>query len=146
MDDPAVSPKRWCDCADAPRFAHGPATLLNHPGDCGFPDEVCAVREHRVTVHSACGLELLMLFCGCGATAFTLDPERGWWVHYVCGWPTQAWYDAAGRPAPEPLAGLRPVTWHEFPVIPQTPKAVYRRLDERQRAVNQARAGTSVRD
>lgn len=137
---------RWCDCEDAPRYARGAPTLLDHPGECEFPDGICSARAHRVTVHAKCGRELRMRYCGCGGTGFSYDPERGWWVCYMCGWPRRAWYEAAGSPAAEHLAGVRSVTYHEFAVIPTAPKATYARLDERERAINRARSGTWVRD
>jgi hypothetical protein len=145
--EPAAAVTRdWCECDDAPRYARGAATLLDHPGACDFPDGICTERAHRVTVHPACGRELRIRFCGCGGTGFSHDVERDWWVHYECGWPTRAWYEAAGRPAPDHLAGLRPVTYHEFRVVPENPRAVYERLDPRQRELNRARAGSWVRD
>ncbi len=81
-----------------------------------------------------------MRYCDCGDPGFTLDPERGWWVHYICGWPTRGWFEACGTPAPEPLAGLRPVTYHEFPIVPD------KQLTPEQRVVSRAHAGTWVRD
>lgn len=136
----------WCDCPDAPHTVRGAATLLAHPGGCEFPEGVCTVRAHRVTRHEACGRELLMRYCGCIPSGYTFDEERGWWVHYVCGWPTRAWYEAAGQPAPESLAGLRPVTLHEYPVVPRNPKKAYERLTEAQRRLNDTYAGEWVRD
>jgi hypothetical protein len=141
-----VAGDRWCDCDDGPRYARGASTLLDHPGTCEFPAGICTVREHRVTVHTTCGRELQMRFCGCGGAGFTYNVERDWWVCYMCGWPTQAWYEACGSPAPDDLAGVRPVTYHEFAVIPTSPRRIYDRLDERGRALNRERAGTWVRD
>ncbi len=136
----------WCECDDAPVYARGAATLLDHPDECGFPDRLCSVRNHRMTFHDRCGLPLQMRFCGCGATGFTFDLDRRWWVHYACGWPTRAWYASAAQTAPDHLVGLRPVTYHEFVAIPETPKASYSRLNERERDINRKRAGTWVRD
>lgn len=121
-------------------------TLLDHSGECGFPNGICTVRAHRVMVHEKCGRELEMRFCGCGATGFTYDPDRGWWVHYACGWPTKLWFDAHGTRAPEHLRGLRPVTYHEFVTVPMSPRKRYERLDERQRALNKEFDGHWVRD
>lgn len=91
-----------------------------------------------------------MLYCRCGSSAFTFDPERGWWVHCVCGWPTRAWYEGAGRPAaPKRLVGIRPVTYHEFVAVPRIPKSaktVADPLTPEQRAINDAMVGQSVRD
>lgn len=81
-----------------------------------------------------------MRYCGCGDTGLALDPARGWWVHYACGWPTRARFEAAGAPAPEELAGLRPVTYHESPVAPE------KQLSEELKAVSLSHAGTWVRD
>jgi hypothetical protein len=131
---------RWCECADAPRYARGAATLLDHPMPCAFPDGACEVRSHRVTVHAKCGRELLVRYCGCGDTGFTLDPARGWWVHYACGWPSRAWFETTGSPAPDELAGLRPVTYHEFPVLPD------KQMTDEQKVVSRAHAGAWVRD
>lgn len=141
-----VAADRWCNCPDRPLYAHGPTTLLDHPGECEFPDGICTRREHRVTVHQTCGCELVIRFCGCGAAAFTFDPERGWWVHNECGWPTRQWFEAAGKPAPENLLGMRPVTYHEFAVVPSSPRSAYERLDERQRVINREHAGSWVWD
>lgn len=136
----------WCDCADAPLFTNGPATLLDHPGACEFPGAVCTVRAHRAIAHDRCGRELLVRFCGCGGTGFTHDVDRDWWVCYRCGWPTRAWYEGSGKPAPEQLAGMRPVTYHEFVAVPRSPQSAYARLDERQRELNKAFANSWVRD
>jgi len=87
-----------------------------------------------------------MRFCGCGATGFTFDEARGWWVHYECGWPTRAWFSSCGELAPVDLLGVRPVAYHEFVVVPQNPKATYDRLSEEQRRINEAWAGRWVRD
>ena len=145
--DVAVSAESaWCDCEDASRTVRGAATLLDHPGGCEFPEGVCTVRAHRVAEHEACGRELQMHFCGCKPSGYTFDEARGWWVHYVCGWPTRAWYETAGRPAPDSLAGLRPVTLHEYPVVPRSPKKPYERLTEKQKLLNDNRRGTWVRD
>ncbi len=48
------SASEWCDCADAPLFTRGAATLLDHPGGCEFPAGTCTVRASRVTVHAGC--------------------------------------------------------------------------------------------
>ena len=149
MGDAAASPvdtSMWCDCSDAPLIVRGAATVLDHPGGCAFPAGICQVREHRVTVHVACGRELRMRFCGCGATAFAWDVERDWWVHHVCGWPTRAWYEAAGAPAPDRIAGWRPVTYHEFVAVPSSPRSVYDSLSAEQRRSNEGHAGAWVRD
>lgn len=136
----------WCDCADAPLWAHGAVSLLGHPGGCEFPEGICTVREHRMTVHERCGRPLLVRYCGCGSTGFTLDVERNWWVCVWCGWPTRAWYRAAGAPAPEHLAGLRPITYHEFVPVPGSAKQVAKVLDERETELNRRFAGAWVRD
>ena len=39
---------QWCDCGDAPLYARGPATFLDHPDGCEFPVGVCSPpRRHR---------------------------------------------------------------------------------------------------
>ena len=136
----------WCECADAPRRARGPASLLDHPTPCEFPEGICSVPEHRTTIHRECGRPLLMRYCGCGSTGFTHDIERDWWVCVWCGWPTRAWFEAAGKPAPVHLAGLRPVTYHEFVPVTGTAKQIAKRLDERQIELNGRFAGAWVRD
>jgi len=145
MEEPVSA--AWCDCADAPRCVRGPATLLDHPGGCEFPDGICTVRAHRLTVHVDCGRPLAVRFCSCLPSGYEFDEARGWWVHYVCGWPTRAWWEGAGSPeAPEHLRRLRPVTYHEFAVVPRSPQSTWERLTEEQRALNDARAGNWVRD
>jgi hypothetical protein len=44
------------------------------------------------------------------------------------------------------LAGLRPVTLHEYPVVPRSPRERYERLTEEQKRLNDAHSGTWVRD
>lgn len=136
----------WCECQEAPIHALGPATFLDHPGGCEFPLGVCTVRAHRVTVHQACARELAVRFCGCPPSGYSFDPERGWWVHYSCGWPTRAWYEIAGRPAPDHLLGMRPVTLHEFVSAPRGPKSKRDPLTPEQRGLNDAQVGQWVRD
>lgn len=136
----------WCDCPDAPVDVRGPATFLEHPSGCDFPLGICTVRAHRVTVHKNCGRELAVRFCACMPSGYTLDPERGWWVHYYCGWPTRAWYDATGQPAPDHLFGLRPVTLHEYVSVPRGPKSKADPLTSEQRRLNDAQIGNWVRD
>lgn len=137
---------RWCDCADAPLRVTGPVSLLGHPGGCEFPVGICSVREHRTTIHKHCGRPLLMRYCGCGGTCFTFDVERDWWVCFGCGWPTRAWFRSAGTPAPEHLAGVRPVTYHEFVPVMGPAKQVAKVLDEREIELNRRFAGTWIRD
>jgi hypothetical protein len=72
--------------------------------------------------------------------------DRGWWVHDVCVWPTRAWYEAAGRPAPERLDGVGPVTFHEYEVVPRNPTERYDQLTMEQKQLNDASAGIWVRD
>ena len=142
----AVGANEWCDCPDAPIYAFGPATFLDHPDGCAFPLSVCTVRAHRVTVHKGCGRELAIRFCGCPPSGYSLDPERGWWVHYSCGWPTRAWFEGSGRPAPDHLLGLRPVTFHEYAAVPRGPKSRKDPLTPEQRRLNDAQVGQWVRD
>ena len=79
-------------------------------------------------------------------SGYTFDVERGWWVHYSCGWPTRAWYEAAGKPAGEDLLGMRPVTLHEFVSVPRRSKGKADRLTPEQRIRNDAQIGNWVRD
>jgi hypothetical protein len=88
-----------------------------------------------------------MRYCGCGGTGFTLDVDRNWWVCFRCGWPTHAWFEAAGSPAPAHLAGLRPVTYHEFVPVTGTPKQLVAKLGTDERVeVNRRFTGAWVRD
>ncbi len=141
-----LSSRMWCECPDAPLYARGPATLLDHPLGCEFPVGVCTDRAHRVTIHAACGRPLQMRFCRCSPSGYTLDLERGWWVHYSCGWPTRAWFEGSGRPAPDDLLGVRPVTYHEFVAVPRNPRSTYDRLTEEQKRLNGTYGGSWVRD
>ena len=136
----------WCDCEDAPILARGPATFLDHPTDCEFPTGICTVRAHRVTVHRKCGRELAIRFCGCVPSGYTFDAERGWWVHYHCGWPTRAWYEVAGKPAPDDLLGIRPITLHEFASVNRGSKKKPDPLTPERRVQNDAQIGNWVRD
>jgi hypothetical protein len=137
----------WCTCVDAPVKAKGPLTLLDHGDACGFPESRCADSSHHRFVHQSCGLPVEMRFCDCrGEYGFTYDRDRGWWVHVACGWPTRAWYGGNGSPAPPSLAGLKPVTWHTFAVVPKSPKAPWSRLSPMQQAWNDAYAGRWVWD
>jgi hypothetical protein len=148
LSSPDFVPARsvWCDCPDAPLYARGPSTLLDHPGGCQFPAGICTVRAHRVVVHEACGRELRIRFCACIPSGYTFDEERGWWVHYVCGWPTRSWFEASGQPAPDNLAAVKPATFYEYPVVPSVPKKAYSRLTEEEKRLNDAFVGAWVRD
>ena len=136
----------WCGCKVAPTRVSGAATFLDHPGGCEFPVGVCTVRGHRVAVHQACGREFAIRFCACPPSGYTFDVERGWWVHYVCGWPTRAWFEVAGRPAPDELVGMRPVTLHEYVSVPRGPKSKDDPLTAEQRGLDSAAVGGWVRD
>ena len=147
MDDPLLNgDSLWCDCPDAPLYARGPVTLLAHPGGCEYPVAACTVRAHRLTIHDACERPVVMRFCECLGSEYTFDPERRWWVHCVCGWPTRAWFEGSGKRAPPDLLGLRPATYHEFVPVPRTPRAAYDTLTKEQKKQNAARKGTWVRD
>lgn len=143
-----MSDARWCDCPGRPAHATRPLSLVDHGDDCAFPEAVCEVREHRMTRHEECGRWIEMLFCGCAPTnpGYILDETRGWWVHVRCGWPTRAWFESDQRRAPEGLRGIRPLTYHEFAIVPKAPKASYERLTARQRELNAAFVGRWVRD
>ena len=124
--DDASRSRSWCDCDDAPIRALGPATFLDHP--------------------TACGRELAVRFCGCQPSGYTFDAQRGWWVHYYCGWPTRAWYGTAGKPAPDDLLGIRPVTLHEFVSVHRGSKKKADRLTPERRIQNDAQVVNWVRD
>jgi len=88
----------------------------------------------------------MVRFCACPPSGYTFDAERGWWVHYYCGWPTRAWYEAAGKPAPDLLLGMRPVTLHEYVGVAKGSKAIGDPLMPGQRRLNDAQVGLWVRD
>ena len=67
-------------------------------------------------------------------------------MHYVCGWPTRAWYEGSGRSAPEALVGLKPTAYHEYQSVPMTPRVKYDRLTPDQKLKNRAAVGTWVWD
>lgn len=138
----------WCGCDQAPVLATGALTILDHPGRCGFPIQRCEEDGHRLVRHEECGRPVAMRFCGCGkaTSGFTFDRERGWWVHYQCGWPTRAWYEGSGRPAPPQLLGIKPITYHEFVAVPRAPKATYLRLTAEQKVINDEFAGRWIWD
>ena len=81
-----------------------------------------------------------------GSSGFTYDVARRWWVHYVCGWPKRAWYESAGNPAPPPLAGYKPITYHEYQFVPSKPKEEYDRLSSDQKRINEESVGRWVWD
>ena len=143
--DAVTEPSIWCACEDRPTYAR-PRTIVDHPGDCEFPGGRCTNQAHKRTIHERCGRPVEMLFCGCMPSGYTFDVERGWWVHYWCGWPTRAWFEAAGAAAPASLRGVKPVTYHEFPVVPRSPRKAYDRLTDAQKALNDQFAGTMVWD
>jgi hypothetical protein len=122
--------------------------MLDHDESCGFPQTPCDNRDHKVLVHKACGKPIQVRFCGCRRSdhGYTFDPQRGWWVHYVCGWPTRAWFEANGKDAPLDLQGVKPTTYHEYQPVPKVPKQAYEALTEEQRRANEVGVGTWVRD
>ena len=136
----------WCACEDAPWLVRGSLTALDHPNGCRFPDQPCSVPEHHTSIHKSCGLRMPMRFCGSLALSYAFDQERGWWVHYECGWPTRAWFESCGEMPPSELLGIKPITYHEFVIVPRSPKASYERLSEVQRQINDEWAGRWVRD
>lgn len=136
----------WCSCEDAPWFSRDALTMLDHSESCGFPRAACTVREHRIFIHKDCSKPMPMRFCGCMGTGFTFDAERGWWVHYLCGWPTRAWFVGCGDLPREDLLGLKPVTFHEYVAVPQNPKKEYAKLSEEQQRINAGFAGSMVHD
>jgi hypothetical protein len=150
VPDPRLIPPGgdWCSCAAAPWFVNKPFTLLDHDETCGFPVSPCSVRAHRITVHEGCGRPMPVRFCGCQPSGYSFDVERGWWVHYYCGWPTRAWLTAHGALPPDDLLGIRPATFHEFVPVPRStsPKSAYAHLSDEQRRLNAHFTGGWVRD
>ena len=88
----------------------------------------------------------MVRFCACPPSGYTFDPERRWWVHYYCGWPTRAWYEGAAQPAPPHLLGIRPVTLHEFVKVPRASALKKDPLTPAQRRVNDTHSVEWVRD
>ena len=136
----------WCACDDAPWLVRGPLTVLDHPDACGFPVQPCGLADHHTSIHKGCGRAMPIRFCGCLASGYTFDEARGWWVHFECGWPTRLWFDSCGEMPPEGLLGVKPVTFHEFVIVPKNPKKAYARLTDDQRRLNEEWAGRWVRD
>ena len=135
---------KWCECEDGPVSATGPLTMLAHDESCGFPERRCENDQHRITIHDACGKPVRMRYCTCTASGYTHDVARDWWVHYACGWPTKAWYAGSDKPAPPKLAGIKPVTYHEY--VPVTGKANTDRLSNEAKKRNKAAIGSWVWD
>jgi hypothetical protein len=137
---------QWCGCEDSPWFVRSPLTIWDHPDDCGFPAEPCRAGRHRTSIHKGCGREMPIRFCGCLASGYTFDRDRVWWVHYECGWPTRAWFKSCGLVPPDDLLGIKPTTYHEFVIVPKSPKSIYEQLTEEQRRLNEEWVGRWVRD
>jgi hypothetical protein len=100
----------FCDCPDPVLPRTRALTWEDHPG-CGWPAKPCEDDTHGQIVHDVCGRVVEVVFCTCerGAGAgFCRDPQRDWWVHVVCGWPTRAWFEADGKRAPARLRGVKP--------------------------------------
>ncbi len=140
--------KASCTCWVPPVMARGSLTLNEHDEECGFPQQRCGSDEHRLFDHNACGRPMRMRFCGCAGSdyGYTLDRVRDWWVHYDCGWPTKSWFDGSGRPPPAELQGVKPLTFHEYRMVPKSPKRPYAALSDEQRRVNDAAEGTWLCD
>ena len=87
----------WCDCAEPVLPPpHVRSWEHHHFGDCGWPEHRCSMSEHRKSWCRACRRVIRFRFCNCaGDWRFTYDRSREWWVHAVCGWPTQAWFSAS---------------------------------------------------
>jgi hypothetical protein len=132
-----------CRCWATPTLAQGSLTLNEHDEDCGFPLRRCENDEHRIWKHQACGRPVAMRFCGCTSSdhGFTLDIVRGWWVHYDCGWPSRTWFERQENPVPAGLEGVKPVTYHEYRIVPRSPKRPYDALSEQQRRWNDEMGG-----
>lgn len=115
----------WCECARETIPRPG---AMEHDQGCGYPKTPCSDRSHAQVWHHygrsqtgdedrgipGCGKPIRMLFCQCGdQSGWTFDPIREWWVDAECGWPTERWYEGAGRPkVEESVWGHRPRTWY----------------------------------
>jgi hypothetical protein len=140
--------KARCRCWEPPVTADGPITMLEHDAECGYPERRCENDAHRMFIHAACGRPVRMRFCGCTSTdhGYTHDTVRGWWVHYVCGWPTKAWYEGSGSPSPPELEGVKPVTYHEYRAVPKTPARAWKSLNPGQQLANDRAVGAWLWD
>jgi hypothetical protein len=137
-----------CRCWDPPLSAQGPLTLNEHDETCGFPVHQCENDDHRIWIHRACGRPVSMRFCGCSGSdhGYTFDRASGWWVHYVCGWPTRTWFERNGQLRLLELEGVKPITYHEYKPVPKSPSRPYEALSDEQRRWNERAVGRWVWD
>ena len=93
-----------CRCWEPPVRADGGGISIVVSLVSFFAARRCENDAHRMFFHAACGRPVRMRYCGCTSTdhGYTYDTVRGWWVHYVCGWPTESWYRGSGLPPPPP--------------------------------------------
>lgn len=140
--------RKRCTCWVPKVMATGAIGLNEHDEECGFPKRRCENDQHHVWIHRACGKPLRMRYCGCTGSdhGFTYDRARGWWVHCECGWPTKAWCDRLGNPAPRELEGVKPITYHEYRMVPKNPKRPFEALSDRQKQMSEQAIGTWVWD
>jgi len=140
--------KKRCICWVPPVMTQGALTMNEHDEECGFPLRRCGNDEHRLFVHTACGRPMRMRYCGCTGLdyGYTFDRARGWWVHYDCGWPARAWFDSEGQSPPPDLEGIKPVTFHEYRMVPKSPRRAHAALSDEQKRVNDETTGTWVWD
>jgi hypothetical protein len=103
----------WCDCAEPVMPSRDGRSWEHHRfGVCGWPERRCSMPEHRRSWCRACLRVVRLCFCHCaGDWRFTYDRDREWWVHAVCGWPTQAWFSASGAHTPDLLDGTPSWLW-----------------------------------
>jgi len=110
----------WCDCAEPLLPCRNERSWEHHCfGVCGWPEHRCSIPEHRCSIPEhrrswcrACRRVVRLRFCHCaGDWRFTYDRDRQWWVHAVCGWPTQAWFSARGAQIPDWIDGTPSWLW-----------------------------------
>ena len=103
----------WCDCAEPVLPSRDGRSWEHHRfGVCGWPERRCSMPEHRRSWCRVCRRVVRLRFCHCGGDwRFTYDRDREWWVHAVCGWPTQAWFSASRADTPDLLDGTPSWLW-----------------------------------
>lgn len=107
----------WCSCKEPRTPSRRRFTWEDHQwGTCGWPEQSCSDRQHRLTRCRTCGMALQYQVCELesGGTGYTRDQQRGWWVHEVCGWPSPEYLaEAVGGTLPD-LDGTPTLVWRVF--------------------------------
>lgn len=121
-----------CEARALPRW-RAVRTWEDHDyGSCGWPEAACQKPTHRRLWCRGCSSPLDATACRCadqtddtgvshaGPEGFTFDPDRNWWVHAGCGWPTTpiltAWRAGTGAgPNADNLDGTPTPVWRTHP-------------------------------